>query len=214
MVTEWERLREHLGYLLEELGVPLRVEVFWDRLWAYLVRLAERAAELHLTACRTLEERLETQVLESLVLAHLLPPGGYAVADLGSGGGVPGLILKIARPELEVVLYEAHPPRVAFLQGLIAELGLSGVRAERRFLGREGWPETRFPVVVSRGYGSAEKFAAQAARLLSPPGLAFYLWRNEVEPRGEPERYLRLLQEVSLALPRERGERRLLIFAG
>ena len=208
----WEEARARLEGFLRTYGLPFRVETFWDRLWWYLQCLSARARALNLTACRSLEERLAFPVLESLILASLLPEGGYAVADLGSGAGIPGVILKLVRPELELVLYEAHPPRVSFLEEIFARLHLSGIRVERKHLGRE-WPAERFPVVVSRGYGSAEKFAAQAARLLSVPGLAFYLWRNEVEPRGSPEAHLRLLEEITFELPANRGVRKILILA-
>ncbi len=212
MGFSWEEGRAYLEGLLREYGLPFRVESFWDRLWWYLESLSAEAQRLNLTALHTLEDRLAFPVLETLILASLLPEGSYPVADLGSGAGIPGLVLKLVRPELELALYEAYAPRVAFLEGVITNLALSGIRVESKHLGRE-WPEERFPVVVSRGYGSAEKFAAQAARLLSAPGLAFYLWRNEVEPRGAPEKHLRLMEEISFELPGNRGLRKILILA-
>ncbi|MBX6422987.1 16S rRNA (guanine(527)-N(7))-methyltransferase RsmG [Thermosulfurimonas sp. F29] len=212
MDLTWEEGRAYLKALVAEYGLPFRVETFWGELFLYLERLSAEAGRLRLTALSDPGQRLRFPVLESLILATLLPEGSFRVADLGSGAGVPGLVLKLVRPELEVVLYEAHAPRVTFLEETIALLGLSGIRVERKHLGRE-WPEARFPVVVSRGYGSAEKFAAQAARLLTRPGLAFYLWRNDVEPRGDPERHLPLLREVSFELPEKGGIRRLLVFS-
>ncbi|RUM86902.1 MAG: hypothetical protein DSZ24_07515 [Thermodesulfatator sp.] len=212
MVPDWspERALALLEGILQEYGLPFRAEALIYPLFRYLSALAVRAEDLKLTAFKAPEERLLYQVSEALVLAHLLPAGGYPVADLGTGAGIPGMILKLARPELEVVLYEAHPGRVAFLQEMIGELGLSGIRAERYHLGHT-WPEERFPVIVARGYGSVEKFVRHAAFLLSVPGQAFYLWRNEVEPYGSPQG-LESSGEVSFPLPRGKGLRRLLLF--
>ena len=210
MDVSWEEGRSLLEDLIADYGLPFRVETFWDRLWIYLKALSHRAEELNLTAVKTLRERLFSQVFETLVMASALPTGAFPLADLGTGGGIPGLVLKIVRPELEVTLYEAHPRRVVFLREVIQELSLSGIQAEELHLGRE-WPVSRFPVVMARGYGSVEKFTRHAERLLSPPGMAFYLWRNEVEPWGK-EPVLPILEQVEFELPRNRNSRVLLVF--
>lgn len=212
METSWSPERTHhlLREILEEYGLPFEASSLVYPLFRYLSALTVRAEDLNLTAFRSPEERLLFAVSEALVLAALLPEGAYPVADLGTGAGIPGLVLKLVRPELEVVLYEAHSERVAFLQEMIAGLDLSGIRVEECHLGRS-FPETRFPVVVSRGYGSVEKFVRHARVLLSRPGRAFYLWRNEVEPYGHPEG-LEILGEIPFELPQGRGLRHLLLF--
>jgi 16S rRNA (guanine527-N7)-methyltransferase len=70
---------------------------------------------------------------DSLVLLDFLPPGPLRVVDVGSGGGLPGLPLKIARPELRLTLLEANLRKAAFLVQAVARLGLDGVEvvAER-----------------------------------------------------------------------------------
>ncbi len=208
MTVSWEEGRRILHELLESYGLPFRTEAFWSELWRFLERLILRAEELNLTAVTDFREKLRTQVLESLVLAAHLPQGGYRLADLGSGGGIPGLILKLVRPELEVILFEAYAPRVEFMREIIRELGLSGVWAEVCHLGQE-WPAEKFPVVVGRGYGSVAKFVSHAERLLTPPALAFYLWRNEVEPWGDL--VSPLIERHSFFLP-DQKERVLLVF--
>ena len=205
-----EEGRKLLEDMVRDYGLPFRVEAFWDRLWNYLKALGKRAEELHLTAVHTLRERLCSQVLESLILASRLPSGSFALVDLGTGGGIPGLILKLVRPELEVVLYEAYWPRVAFSREVICELSLEGIRAEELHLGRN-WPERRFPVVVSRGYGSVQKFTQHAKRLLSSPGWAFYLWRNDAEPWGK-DLDLSLSERIEFELPNLGTTRTLLCF--
>jgi len=210
MEISWEEGRYLLENIIKDYGLPLRVETFWDRLWIYLRALAERSEELHLTAVKTIRERLCSQVFEALVMASRLPSGAFPLADLGTGGGIPGLILKLARPEVEVTLYEAYPPRVAFLKEVIRELSLAGICAEVLHLGKS-WPDRRFPVVVARGYGSVQKFTKHAKRLLSSPGVAFYLWRNDAEPWGG-DLCLPLLERVEFELPQSQDLRTLLCF--
>jgi 16S rRNA (guanine527-N7)-methyltransferase len=91
-------------------------------------------------------------VADSLVL---LPFLGEArrVVDVGSGGGLPGLPLKIARPELEVTLIEADQAKAAFLVQAAARLGLRGVevlavRAEEA--GRDARHREAYDVAVAR----------------------------------------------------------------
>src|SRR5437868_14843438 len=75
------------------------------------------------------------------------------LVDVGSGGGLPGLPLKIVRPDLEVVLVEADRDKAAFLQRAAAELGLEGVEVvDRRAedVGRDPRYRETFDVAVAR----------------------------------------------------------------
>jgi 16S rRNA (guanine527-N7)-methyltransferase len=69
---------------------------------------------------------------DSLVLLDFLPPGPLRVIDVGSGGGLPGLPLKLARPELRLTLLEANRRKAAFLVQAAGRLGLEGVEVVAR----------------------------------------------------------------------------------
>ena len=91
-------------------------------------------------------------VEDSLVLLEHLGDARHLV-DVGSGGGLPGLPLKIARPDLEVTLIEAEQAKAAFLIRACAELGLSGVEVVARraeAVGRDARYRERFDVAVAR----------------------------------------------------------------
>ena len=188
----WEEARGLLGEHLKFLGLKIP-----DREWSLLVRYGEAlekaAPELKLTAVKNRRERVLTQFLESLVLAAHLPEEGLT-ADLGTGAGIPGLVVKIAREGLHITLLEALPQRVAFMNDIIKKLGLSGVEARTVHLGKDPWPGP-FDLVFARGYGSVVKFTRHAARCLRPGGRAFYLWRRDKEPWGKGEPALRLREE-------------------
>ena len=69
---------------------------------------------------------------DSLVLLDFLPLGPLRVIDVGSGGGLPGLPLKLARPELRLTLLEANQRKAAFLVQAAARLGLREVEVVAR----------------------------------------------------------------------------------
>jgi 16S rRNA (guanine527-N7)-methyltransferase len=69
---------------------------------------------------------------DSLVLLDFLPHGPLRVIDVGSGGGLPGLPLRLARADLALTLLEANQRKAAFLVQAAAKLGLSGVEVVAR----------------------------------------------------------------------------------
>jgi 16S rRNA (guanine527-N7)-methyltransferase len=71
-------------------------------------------------------------IADSLVLLDFLPPGPQRVIDVGSGGGLPGLPLRLARPDLALTLLEANHRKAAFLVQAAATLGLSDVEVVAR----------------------------------------------------------------------------------
>ncbi|MFZ6004490.1 MAG: RsmG family class I SAM-dependent methyltransferase [Actinomycetota bacterium] len=116
------------------------------------------------------------------VVDHVLHAGGFLdalagvdgrVIDLGSGGGVPGLVIAAARRELEVVLLEAMGKRCDFLRAAAADLALSNITVvqERAELAGRGALRGSAEAVVARGFGPPAVTAECAAPLLSVGGL-------------------------------------------
>jgi 16S rRNA (guanine527-N7)-methyltransferase len=112
----------------------------------------------------------ERHLLNSAVLAELLSPNCHAV-DVGSGAGLPGIPLAIARPDIQLTLLEPMARRVAWLQEVVAELGLTVEvvrgRAEEapvreRLSGQD--------VVVARAVAPMERLAQWCLPLLRPGG--------------------------------------------
>ena len=110
------------------LGFPLGEEQLdgFDR-YGELLRSARD--ELNLTALSDPLDIAEKHFLDSLTVLPALPLGPLHLIDVGTGAGFPGLALKIARPELRVVLLEATGKKVVWLQRVVAALGLQGVSA-------------------------------------------------------------------------------------
>ena len=88
--------------------------------------------KMNLTAIRDPKEMLYRHFCESMYASVVMPLEKGRLADVGSGGGFPGLPLKIIRPDLQVFLVEANIKRVTFLAEVIRELGLKGAQVLAR----------------------------------------------------------------------------------
>ncbi|UKN43191.1 16S rRNA (guanine(527)-N(7))-methyltransferase RsmG [Mycobacterium lepromatosis] len=109
-------------------------------------------------------------LLNSAAVAELFDPGDRVV-DIGSGAGLPGLPLAIARPDLQIVLLEPLLRRALFLREVVAELGLDIEVVRGR--AEELWVHDRIgerDVVVSRAVASLDKLTKWSMPLLRPHG--------------------------------------------
>ena len=144
--------------------------------------------KVNLTAIRDPLEILYRHFCESMFGSTLLPVENCRLADVGSGGGFPGLPLKILCPNLDVVLIESNVKKATFLAEVIRELGLIGARVlVSRFeeLGEEVAP---LDFVCSRALGAFGPFLAWA-RLPQVAARNALLWlgaRDLDEVRGLP----------------------------
>jgi 16S rRNA (guanine527-N7)-methyltransferase len=110
----------------------------------------------------------DRHLLNCAVVAELLPPTGQLV-DIGSGAGLPGIVLGLLRPELDVILLEPMLRRVSFLQECVESLGMENtvvVRARAEELSGE----VRADVVTARAVAPLDKLAGWAMGLLVPGG--------------------------------------------
>src|SRR5690606_2081860 len=138
------------------MGVALS-EAAVEKLLAYQALMIKWNRTYNLTAIRDPEEMLVHHLLDSLVVAPLLPHGPLRLADVGSGGGLPGIPLAIARPEIQVTLIETSSKKSAFQQQVKIELGLSNVSV---YSGRvEDYKDKgSFDAVISRAFAELKDF--------------------------------------------------------
>lgn len=140
-----------------------------DKLLAYQALMIKWNRTYNLTAIRDPEEMLVHHLLDSLVVAPLLPHGPLTLADVGSGGGLPGIPLAIARPEIQVTLIETSSKKSAFQQQVKIELGLSNVSI---YSGRveEYANKASFDAVISRAFAELADFVTWSGDLAKPDG--------------------------------------------
>jgi len=163
-----------LQMLLEgtrSLGVPLGKDV-GESLLRFSDELARWNSKVNLTAIRDPGEVLEKHFVDSLAVFSEVKSAAKLL-DIGSGGGFPGIPLKLAVPGLDVTLVESSSRKVAFLKHALVALGLqNGIRAvEARAEGepgREGIPLAE--VVISRALHAPEEWVKLAERYLSDEG--------------------------------------------
>jgi 16S rRNA (guanine527-N7)-methyltransferase len=163
-------LGEALAAGLAALGLDLDT-AGQAKLLAYLALLQKWNRTHNLTAIREPERMLTHHLLDSLATLRHLPQQGASLRliDIGSGGGLPGIPLAIARPGWTVTLLDSNAKKAAFLRQAAAELPLPNV--EVAATRAEGYVADRpFDVVISRALSDLAQFVAVAGHLVAPGG--------------------------------------------
>ena len=171
-----------LAELAARHGLPAGAE---DRLAALLDLVAAEPAAI--TTVRDPAEGVDAHVADSLVALDLpAVRSARRVADLGSGGGFPGLVLAIALPAAHVALVESVGRKCAFLATAVSELGLGNVEVVNARA--EAWPEGigAQDLVVARALAPLPVLLEYAAPLLELAG-ALVAWKGRREPAEEAD---------------------------
>jgi len=161
--------------------VPGATEEAVERLLAFARLLAEFAHPLGLVGERRAKRLLSEHLLDAVFLVPHLTGG--PVADLGSGAGLPGMVLAIMRPELEVWLVEPRRRAVSFLEYARATLDLPGVRVVRARAEDTEVPRNYFAAVTARAVADLAELWRLSEPLLRTNGILL----APKGPRGEAE---------------------------
>ena len=128
----------------------------------YMSLLLAWNEKINLTAIRDPLEMLYRHFCESMYAAVAVPLQAGRLADAGSGGGFPGLALKILRPELQVFLIESNVKKATFLAEVVRELELADARVLVSRYEELGEEITPLDFVCSRALGEFDKFLSWA----------------------------------------------------
>src|SRR5712664_3644964 len=128
----------------------------------YMGMLLAWNEKVNLTAIRDPLEVLYRHFCESMYAAAAVPLQAGRLADVGSGGGFPGLPLKIARPELQVFLIESNVKKATFLAEVVRELELADTRVLVSRYEELGEEITPLDFACSRALGEFDKFLGWA----------------------------------------------------
>ncbi|PYE22897.1 16S rRNA m(7)G-527 methyltransferase [Paraburkholderia silvatlantica] len=210
--------RDALARLLKKGAVALGVELTgrqYEQLLDYVALLAKWNAVYNLTAIRDPRQMLIQHILDSLsIVPHLPVRADATVLDVGSGGGLPGIVLAIVRPEWRVTLNDIVQKKSAFQSQAKAELGLANLsvvtgRVESLRPGVE--VSKKFDLIVSRAFADLADFVTLARHLVAEGGA---IWAMKgVHPEGEIERLpagTRALNTIRLSVPMLDAERHLI----
>ncbi|MFN7455119.1 MAG: 16S rRNA (guanine(527)-N(7))-methyltransferase RsmG [Pseudobdellovibrionaceae bacterium] len=151
-----------------DLGFP---ENQWAGLVKYLEILSQKNEELNLVSRQmTMKELIENHVIDCLLPLKMFPQGINICADLGTGGGFPGVIYALAKPEIRFHFYEKSPLKQKYLTNLISGLNLS---AEVR--GEVESHLSQADLVIARGFKPVDVILQMTSEFQKSKGKYFLL---------------------------------------
>ena len=173
------------------------------KLLAHVDLLAKWNRTYNLTAVRDPEDMVSRHLLDSLAVLPFVHGG--TLADLGSGAGLPGIPLAIARPDIAVTLVESNGKKARFLREAIRSLPLANVTvAQARVQDTAGAVDT----ITARAFASLPDMLAWGGHLLAPDGrwLALKGHADPAELDAMPHGF-RVVAVHALEVPGTHGER-------
>lgn len=211
----WKRI---LIAAIRDLGLEISEDNV-ETLLAYFQHLLFWNRKINLIGPGTPPVQLVKHVVDSLTGLLILPRGPYRLVDIGSGAGLPGMVLKIARPEWEAGLLEPREKKSAFLRHVVRTLSLArmDIISSRLEDPAVGPPISTANLVTFRGLGAIDQVLPRLAGYLTP-GTFILLYKG---PRGAEEMQdwlqhaqsprFSLVKELNLTLPLLGDQRSLIL---
>lgn len=165
--------------------LPLQLsEAQVEKLLDYLALLNKWNSVYNLTSVRDPLEMVKLHLLDSLAAVSAFA-GAANVLDVGAGGGLPGMVLAISRPDMKVSMIDTVHKKTAFLNQVKAELQLSNVTVYTKKV-QELEVKTKFDVITSRAFADLSDFVNWSGHLLAEGGQ--YIALKGTAPAEERER--------------------------
>ncbi len=157
-----KRLQQGLHDMSLDLAVPAR-----EKLLIFLELLEKWNRSYNLTAIRDPEQMIPRHLLDSLsVLPHL---NGARVLDIGTGAGLPGIPLALARPDLGFTLLDSNAKKTRFATQAMHELGLKNITIVQERV-EKFHPATKFDTLIARAFASIPDMLAASRHLCASHG--------------------------------------------
>ena len=172
---------------LQAMGLVAVVdEAVLARLSRYLDLLLETNRRFNLTAVRDRDAAWRRLILDSLTLLAGLEglPDGSTLIDVGSGGGLPGIPIAIAKPDLKVTLLETTGKKAQFLEQCASDLGLVSVRVvhgRAETVGQDPVHRQSYDVAVTRGVGPMNRILEYTLPLVRVGGWVYAIKGSGVQ---------------------------------
>ncbi len=196
--------RQMLTAGANELGIELNADT-QSKLLQYMALMQKWNKVYNLTAISSGPAMVSYHLLDSLAVLPHLWAGKWL--DVGCGGGLPGIVLAIMRPDWDFTLLDSNSKKTGFVQQAAIQLGLKNVRVHT---GRvEDWQEeTRFDGIISRAFAELGNFFSLTEGLLAPGG-RWAAMKGKME-ESIPEQY-RIDHIITLQVPGLDASRSLVI---
>lgn len=160
------KLEKLLQQGLREMRLDLAAPV-QKKLLNFLELLEKWNRAYNLTAVRDPEQMVPRHLLDSLTVLPYLQ--GPRVLDIGTGAGLPGIPLALARPDLEFTLLDSNAKKTRFATQALHELGLKNVVVQQERV-EKFHPETKFDTLIARAFASIPDMLAASRHLCAPHG--------------------------------------------
>ena len=192
---------------IQEMGLDVTSEQ-QGKLMGYLQLMNKWNAVYNLTSLRDPRQMVTHHLLDSLAAVPAFA-GARNVLDVGAGGGLPGIVLAITRPDMLVAMIDTVHKKTAFLTQVKAELGLSNVSVYTMKV-QDLSVSDKFDVITSRAFADLSDFVNWSGHLLAEGGRFIAL--KGVAPSDERERLpqdWKVVDLQPLQVPRLEAERHL-----
>jgi 16S rRNA (guanine527-N7)-methyltransferase len=177
-------LEDYLRQGADEIGISLSSEQL-EKFAIYASELCKWNCKINLTSINSPQGIAVKHFLDSLTISKYVALTGNLL-DTGSGGGFPGIPLKILFPEIEVVSVDAVEKKINFQRHIVRTLGLQGftplhARVENLLPGYNGY----FNIIVSRAFANIPEFVKHSLPLLAVNGVIVAMKGSDGEKEGE-----------------------------
>ena len=201
-------MREQLIKGAQQLGLEL-TEVQQDALLHYQELMLKWNRVYNLTAITDPQQMVTHHLLDSLAVLPYLQ--GERIIDVGTGGGLPGIVLAIMCPERQFVLLDSNSKKTRFVTQAMIELKLKNIKVQHSRV-EQYRPEQLFDTVVSRAFASIQDMLHWCAHLRDKDGI--FLAMKGVSPEDElaqmPESF-HVIKQYQLHVPGLDAERHVVL---
>lgn len=205
-----EDLKQRLQVGLEQMRLTIAPSV-QGQLVQYLEHIHKWNKVHNLTAVRDPRQMVSRHLLDSLsILPHVK---GSRLLDIGTGAGLPGIPLALARPDLHVTLLDSNQKKTRFLVQTCASLGMENVEIIQNRI-EKFQPDEKFDTLVSRAFASLRDFVEGTAHL-SHPNIRWLAMKGQhpTEELAELPEFVQVESIINLTVPDTEGERHVIVLA-
>lgn len=183
-----QNFRHHLEKSVKTMAIKLS-ELQMSQMSEHAAELMTWSRKMNLTAIKKPFEVAEKHFFDSIAVASFLEDGPSLV-DIGSGGGFPGIPLKIMNPSLDILLVDASQKKINFLKHVIRKLKLENidaVHARVEDLKADQSFSKRFDIVISRAFTDLSRFVDLSWPLLNVNGRIYAMKGKHLEMEITPD---------------------------
>ncbi len=196
-----------LGSLLSTNGLDLSTQQL-DGLWQYAELLKAKNQVVNLISRKDEDNILEKHILHTLTLllpsvSNFVIPQNATVFDIGTGGGLPGIPIKIVRPDISIALVDSIGKKIVAVQEFIDALGFKNARAiahRSEVLATKDGHKKQYDVIVSRAVAPLDEIVAWTKDLVKPGATLLALKGGDLSEEIDRTRKIRHIKDISESL--------------